>query len=460
MTLRRHRFRLLACAIALALSAAATSAGAEDLRERARSHFDRATKLLAEEKYAEALKELEAAQTLHPHPSVLFNIGMVHASLGDPLAAAAALEQYLAEAGNTVSEDRRAETQRTLDALSARLATLTLDVEPAGARVKLDGKLIATAPISGPVRVMAGHHVVVVQHPGYRDEQQALDLRGRTAARLQFRLASVDRMSVEVDCALPDTDVLVDEAAVGRTPMRSVTLPLGAHRIEFRRSGYRPSRHSVLAARGASGQVRCDLVPDPRHAQSRIELVGAAKNGRAWVDGRPLPVGGRLPAGRHHVKLSAPRHKDWEREVDLPHGRTLALGHELEPDDSLLRARERQRTWAYALGANGMALMLVAGGVFLWNTDRYGDWRDRQDSLDGDWGRYPVAQDMVKRQTENDELRESIQNFDRVSVGFAVGGAALVSAGAILYLTGEDPDRAPSVAVAPSSASVNWRVRF
>lgn len=455
----------LAWALGLCAAFSTISVRADEQRSRAREHFDRAVTLLEQKKFPEALKELEEAYTLHPHPSVLYNIGMTHHAMGSSVAAAKNLERYLSEAGSAVPPERRVETLRVLDELATRLATLVLDVEPKGASVLLNGSAVGVA---GPITVVAGRQELVVSHAGHRTERRSLDLKGRTTTSLQIRLemeatVSRARAPLEIDCAVPDATVYVDDAAVARTPVSSVLIAPGPHRVEFRRAGYVPSKHAVLATPGVSSWARCQLTPSSSGQKGRIALGGPAAAGRAWVDEKELPADGRVPPGRHHVKIVAAGHWPWEGDVVISAGKTLTLGTNLAPTNETLRDRATQRTWAWALGAHGLGLMLVAGGVYYWNSDRFASWEERQRQMDREWLDSPYHdKDLAQRQTQNDDLRESIRQFDAVSAGLGIGGALLLGTGAVLYFTGESPSEGsvPVVTATPNGIRGQWTTRF
>lgn len=453
--------------IGFALALWGQRASADSQRDLARQHFDRAVALLKERNYAAALAELNAAHTVHPHPAVLYNIGMTHVAMGDAVAAARTLERYLEEAGPTVAEERRIEIRSVLDTLAGRIAKLELNIQPTGARIRVDGTDVGAAPLSAPLLVVAGRHELAVLHPGHQSETRSLDLRGRTTTALEIRLqvdpaSTLERTRLDVDCSIPDATMYLDSVAIARTPISSVLIPLGTHRVEFRRAAYRPSRQSVAATRGTASLVRCQLIPSGQGQTGAIRLGVAAQGGRLWVDSLPARDGVWVPTGRHRVRLEAAGYEPWEGMVEVTSGKTTTVGGDLRRDVQTVRSAERQRTWAYALGAQGIGFGLLAGGLFLWNTDRYGDWRDRQDSLDGAWAQQPVSGGLVKQQTENDKLRESIQNFDRLSVGLGITGGVLFAAGTVLFLTGDDPSAAgaPLVAVSPSHAAARWSVRW
>jgi len=78
--------------VVLAISARHADA---DPRSDAQAHVDRAAKLFAADKPAEALDALKTAYALDPQPQLLYAIGQVHASLGQCAEAKTFYERFL-----------------------------------------------------------------------------------------------------------------------------------------------------------------------------------------------------------------------------------------------------------------------------------------------------------------------------------------------------------------------------
>lgn len=444
---------------------------ADEDRARAREHYDRAIELLKKSEYSKALEELKTAYQLHPHYAVLFNLGMTYAALDRPLEAADHLERYLREGGTALPEDRRAETERTFAEQLRKLGRLELGVEPKGARVTVDGVARGTAPLSGPVRVLPGKRTVVVELEGHRTETRSVDASAGQLLAVPIALVKLEERPavapLEIDCPVPEVQIWVDGQHVATTPIGSLLVPLGARNVELRRPGYAPSKHAVLAARGGRATVRCQLEPSTgpaRTAFATLELsTGDVEPDEVLLDGRPMPPDRRAPPGKHRIEVRAAGHRPWSREVTLAAGERRKLLARLELTSDAISARKAQRTWAWALGIQGAGLLVASGAVYIWNDTRYATWRDRQDDLDYEWETPPAdASALTRRQTQNDELIESVHQFDTVTVGLAAAGVASLGVSAVLFLTGESPPdpMGPDVALSPGGATARWRVAW
>jgi hypothetical protein len=133
---------------------------------RARALFERGLALAGEGRDAEAAEAFEASYAGVPRASTALNWAIVLHRLGrgrDALRALDAFEAERAHATETDVADAEALRQR----LRALLATLTLRVEPADARVEIDGRPEPGVGAERLVPLDPGPHVVRVEAPGH-----------------------------------------------------------------------------------------------------------------------------------------------------------------------------------------------------------------------------------------------------------------------------------------------------
>ena len=80
--------------------------------------------------------------------------------------------------------DRRAKAELVLNRAKQKIGTLTVDAQPAGAEVQLDGALVGQAPLHDAVFVDPGEHFVLVRAPGLPDATQRVVLAAGEAKTL------------------------------------------------------------------------------------------------------------------------------------------------------------------------------------------------------------------------------------------------------------------------------------
>jgi hypothetical protein len=151
---------------------------AETPAQEAGRHFSRGIDLVEESAYAEAVIEFERAYEISPNYSVLYNLGEAYVGLGKPVQAADALTKYLHDGADKIPPERRADVEAEIRRQQARIATVTVTVDPDGATVLVDGMEIGKSPLGGPVRVGIGVHRFAATLAGHSSDERQVELAG------------------------------------------------------------------------------------------------------------------------------------------------------------------------------------------------------------------------------------------------------------------------------------------
>jgi hypothetical protein len=140
--------------------------------------------LYQEGKPAEALKKLQAAQSLFDAPVHLLYIARCQTDLGMLVEAA---ETYrvlgrvqLAGDASAAFHEAKTEGEKELGALEARIPVLRIEVEPAGLRevsLTIDGVSVSSAAIGADRPANPGRHEIEVSAPGYGSSGTTVTLR-------------------------------------------------------------------------------------------------------------------------------------------------------------------------------------------------------------------------------------------------------------------------------------------
>jgi PEGA domain len=174
------RFALM---IALGLAVFTSPASAADPSDNSRAveaskHFGHGVKLSEDGDWRAAVIEFERAYAIAPSYRVLFDIGQCRYQLRDYPGALTAFQKYLAEGGDLVGADRRAQVVADIDLLRGRVATLRVGSTTPGAQVTLDEVSLGTTPLSAPIAVGTGRHKLVASKAGFADVQRTFDIAG------------------------------------------------------------------------------------------------------------------------------------------------------------------------------------------------------------------------------------------------------------------------------------------
>ncbi|WP_157069350.1 PEGA domain-containing protein [Sandaracinus amylolyticus] len=242
--------RALTVALVLAVASSAraqtveTAPSTDELRAlEARTLFEQGVRASREERWAEALDAFRRSRALVERPSTLFNIAIALDRLGRLRAAIGAIDEYLATSDPVADEVDRREAMRLRVDAEARLARITLRVEPDDASVALDG-----APLAGGSERTTiadpGDHVVVVSAPGYVDQRHEIAVRPGADVERVIELAPVEppapttplatTMHVEPPTRDDDTSLLEDPVfwailGGGAALIAGVAIGVGVH---------------------------------------------------------------------------------------------------------------------------------------------------------------------------------------------------------------------------------------
>lgn len=159
-----------------------------DATDEARRHFEAGVQNFEDQRFADAAVEFERSFELKPAWQVLYNLGSVYAALGRPVEAVDALTRYEQQAGAALTAERRGEVQAELERQRAKIATLQVHVNAPGAEVRIDSKLVGHSPLSGPIQLASGPHLIDVALDGRRPEHRELTLTAKQWHTVQIAL--------------------------------------------------------------------------------------------------------------------------------------------------------------------------------------------------------------------------------------------------------------------------------
>ena len=358
---------------ALAADAPPPAAGPSPaVKAEARERFDTGLHLFEKGENAGALAEFKRAHQLIPNPLVIYNMGLVYAAMNRPVDAFDSLAQFLADPGTAGAEQKKhAEEVRAEQ--EKRIAQLVILTDHP-ATVEVDGVEVGHTPLSKPIRVGSGSHVVAVEAPGFLGSRREVTLAGQITETIAMAMQPTDTRMAQlvVTAALPGAEVVINGKRVGATPLpASVAVPPGKTSVELQRAGYVTSSQTIALDEGARGELQFTLEEDPAAPASvkgRLVLSSSEAGSEVSIDGGPrrtLAGPLSLPVGPHHVRVEKAGFEVAERNVEVINGQDASLSVRLAPTSEtsalLDDARATRRTVGWSMAIGGLAL--VAGGV-------------------------------------------------------------------------------------------------
>ncbi|MCC7382609.1 MAG: PEGA domain-containing protein [Deltaproteobacteria bacterium] len=152
--------------VLILVATAAPARAVEDPKAAARALINEGNTLYAAGDYAAALARYQSAYDMYPSPKIFFNLAKTNDKLGNPAAAVAFYDRFLAEGGIEPGSSLYRDASAAREAIAATLGRLTFQANVLGAKLFVDGKEAGQMP-RDPLLVAAGTHEVVAQLPGY-----------------------------------------------------------------------------------------------------------------------------------------------------------------------------------------------------------------------------------------------------------------------------------------------------
>ena len=139
-------------------------------------------------------------------------LGLAEMALGYWSAAEGHLDEALAEGRNPWVEKTRPVLEHAQQVTQTHLGELKVEGQPAGAEVVVNGVVVGTLPLPGPLRLNEGRINLEVRAPSRRPMTTTLTLAGRASERVQVALEREEKADTGV-AATPSRTMLVAPTA-------------------------------------------------------------------------------------------------------------------------------------------------------------------------------------------------------------------------------------------------------
>ncbi|MFQ5669077.1 MAG: PEGA domain-containing protein [Acidobacteriota bacterium] len=247
--------------------------------------------------------------------------------------------------------------------LVPRWAAVTVRSTPAGAAVRVDGKMVGTTPVT--VDLLEGAHAVALHLAGHKPRSETI----RVAARRPMEIGPLNLDLVDahlkVQSAPGGATVTLDGQYRGETPM---DLPLAAgrtHTIRVSKAGHETATRTVNLDSGQSQEMAVTLIPQ----EGVVEIAAQPVDATLYVDGEP-----RGPAHQSLHLPAVPHQIEIRKEGFLPYRTTLTprpgFPQTLRPVLRTAKAQAMASLSRTLRSAEGHDLVLIEGGRFQMGASR------------------------------------------------------------------------------------------
>jgi hypothetical protein len=284
-------------------AATASGPGESSQLDEARELFRSGVAMQQVGDYERALGFFLRSRSAYPSPPNTINAALCLEHLGRFDEALDMYESALAMFADKLDAQDRTAIAAASERLIQKVANLAVTANVTGA-VLVDGRQRGTVPLSTPIRVLEGSHVVRVVKDGYKTFETTVEVKPGGTASVDGRLdplAAAGQLRVE-DPGHDGAEILVDGASVGASPWEG-TLGPGTHVVWSRAGDTGSAPLSVVVLQGQTALVRLRSGP----LGPTVSIVARPATASITLSGVPVGTGSfqtRLPAGEYTVQAA------------------------------------------------------------------------------------------------------------------------------------------------------------
>ncbi len=241
--------------------------------------------------------------------------------------------------------------------------------------VYVDGKLVGKTPAEVH-DVRPGQHVVEGRKAKFRVSDEIIKLTPgeELLVRLKAEPAPDDRPRaiLRVQSTVPNAEVFLDGASLGRAPIDRSDLEPGPHYLMVRRDGFVEFKREVKLVANTPMAIVADL-----RAVANLKFLSSPDGAQVFIDGEP--ISGKTPnqreevsAGEHQILFRKSGYVDAKQTIKVEGGRERIVAQDLvkaptgPPPDQVQRWKQGMSSFgARALPAGGFTADFGMGWPYL-----------------------------------------------------------------------------------------------
>lgn len=257
-------------------------AALQQLRQNeARTHLQTGAAHYQEGRYVEAIQSFMTAYRVFPSPVILFNLAQAYRADGQLSLAISTFRRYLSE-NTRLTPQQRTDVEGVITEIESTRAVLNFEVEPAGATIVLDGRVLGTSPLPRGVEVLPGAHRIEARLDNHETVRDSIEVRAHDTRLWESTLRPVaENAQLSLSVQPAEAMLSVDGQEAGRGQVQRRVRP-GEYTVSAALAGYLPESQRVTVGSLATQNVALTLRPRPR-SLVRQPLFWAVVGGVALV---------------------------------------------------------------------------------------------------------------------------------------------------------------------------------
>ncbi len=191
----------------------------------------------------------------------------------------------------------------------------------------LDGTDMGPTPLDIK-DIKAGPHILQVKAPGMKAGERNIVVTsgGSTVEKFDLNSEVADGGTLKVVSMVPEAEVFVDGAAVGKVPYDK-KIPAGDHTVVVRLTGYKEFNAKAKIDAGATVTIQADL-----KAVGRLVILSTPVGAQVLINGIPTgktPLDTEVEVGEKVVRLELAGFQPFEATIAIEGGKTETISKEL-----------------------------------------------------------------------------------------------------------------------------------
>ncbi|MBV8378502.1 MAG: PEGA domain-containing protein [Verrucomicrobia bacterium] len=213
------------------------------------------------------------------------------------------------------------------------LTTLSIQTEPAGANILLDGKPPQVPPNTFS-HVPFGSHQISANLSNYEPFRQDIQVQQGMSPEIHLQLKPLQEIAtLSIQTEPPGGTILLDGKPPQVPPNTFIHVPFGSHQISATLESYEPVRQEIQIQQGMRPEIRLPLKPIQEIATLSVltEPEGAA----VLLDGKPPQVPPNtfthVPFGPHQLSATLDDYEPLRHDIQVLKGMSPEIRLQLKP---------------------------------------------------------------------------------------------------------------------------------